>query len=148
MKKKPSASSRPAARTARKPRATKLVSMTMDEALKGLASEKPIDPNLSDDDIDYSDIPKITAEEFKNFRPLWVNGRMNLPSPGEAWAAHAAAVKAKAEAGKPLSDKTAPVPVHLDAGLVANLKREAKKKRTTYETLIRRILEDHLAHAR
>jgi len=121
--------------------------MTMDEALKARDTEKPPDLNLSDDDIDCSDIPALTPEQLKGFRPLWVNGRMNFPRAGEAWAAHVAAKKAQA-AGTAQTPGEAPVPVNLDPDLVEGLKREAKKKHTTYETLIRRILRDHLAHAR
>ena len=131
MKKKRPVSSRPAARTARKPRATKYVSFTMDEILKKFDEGKVPYRQVAEEDIDYSDIPPITAEEWKNFRPLWVNGRMEFPRPGGK---------------KPAAEK--PVPVNLDAGLFANLRREAKKKHTTCETLIHRILTDHLAHAR
>lgn len=55
----------------------------MDNSLKLVHSVKPIPPlteeelaeievlkNMSDDEIDFSDIPKITREEWeKNFRP-------------------------------------------------------------------------------
>ena len=74
--------------------------------------------------VDYSDIPELTPEIVATARRP---GR-TLPEPS----------------GKP--GKRVSVP--LDSELVTGLKREAKRKRTTYQLLIHRILKDHLAQVR
>jgi uncharacterized protein (DUF4415 family) len=121
MPKKKRVSSRPARPTARKRKPTpKLVTMTLAEASLELAKQGPRDyPILSDDQIDYSDIPALTDEELARFRPY--------------------------NRGRPLLGN-APrklISIKLDQDLIKSLKKEAATRGTKYQSLIHEILEKH-----
>jgi hypothetical protein len=105
-----------------------MVTMTLAEALEYLKKNPPLPLALSDDEIDYSDIPALTDEELKELRPLYPHLRGK---------------------GRPrlsvLPRKL--ISIKLDPFLVERLKREAKAKNTKYQSLIHQILENYFKKA-
>ncbi len=94
--------------------------MTMDEAIRRVLSGEAKSRHVPDEEIDFSDIPEITEEQFRRMRPV----RLGRPPLGE-------------RPRKAISIK-------LDPDLIARLKREAKRKKTKYQSLIHRILEQNV----
>ena len=107
--------------------------MTLEEALKKFASSRnPSDREVPDDEIDLSDIPELTDEEL---------GRMRLATEFREER------RALRRAGRPLpgNEPRKPISIKLDPALIEGLKREAARQGTKYQSLIHRILADHLA---
>lgn len=75
----------------------------------------------SDRDIDYSDIPEISENQIRSAKRV---------GPGRP---PYGAVPRK------------PVSIKLDHGLLEELKKEAKKEKIGYQTLIHEILEEHVS---
>ena len=76
---------------------------------------------VSDADIDYSDIPKLTSDQLKGAR----RARVGRPSLG------------------PLPRKL--ISIKIDPFLLERLKQTAKKQGTRYQSLIHSILERYIS---
>ncbi len=128
MKKKKHASSQPGDRTGGRGRTTGLVEMTIEEAKRQLASGEAYYREVSEDEIDFSDIPELTDEELKRFKPADLYGIPPRP-------------RGRPPLGK---EPRKLISIKLDPALIERLKRRAKKEKMGYQSLIHRILEQNV----
>ncbi len=121
MAKKSSVSSAPARQTRKRKRST-LVEYDTESLLKFFLQKKqPITtPQISDEEIDYSDIPPLTPTAIKQAK----RARVGRPPLGAA--------------------PRKMVSIKIDPLVLEEIKRRAKKKSKGYQSLIHEILEEYL----
>jgi predicted DNA binding CopG/RHH family protein len=98
----------------------KIASFSLGEIKAQLArSLAKTSANISDSKIDYSDIPALTDEQLSRFK--------------------------KARRGRPLlgQSKRRLISIKLEPSLIEDLKEEAHRRGTKYQSLIHEILESH-----